>query len=714
MGKSTLRYRFLVPSVLGLALAAVAPGHAASASANGHKNVSLWVQKATKVAAAPSAQRVRITVFLKFKNSSQLKELIKAQADPNSSKYGEYLTPEEFHAQFSPNAADVAKVQHALRQMGLTLGHTPDSGLYVEASGTVAQIAANFGVSQDVYAYKGKMLRANKETPKLPAQIAGLVSYVAGLDDTSALRKSTHIRMTQHFAADANSDTESERSPDAPPPVAGNINSEVCSTYWGDHTATLSTAPGPYPAKLPWLICAYNPQQMRQAYGADLVSEDGSGVKVAIVDVYASPTIVQDTNRYSKRHGLPLLNSKNFKQYVPDDLYDVPANDPCGPQGWYEEETLDVQAVHSMAPGATILFGGIECTDPGNAPLYDFIDHRRADIVTNSYGFGGEALPPDFIEAEDQFFMQADAEGMSILFSTGDDGDLIASNNIASGSWEATSPYVTAVGGTSLALLNGVGEKREWGWGTYRASLTDATVSANGKKITTSGVALPFTFYSGAGGGPSLFELAPDYQANVPYSLSGYTTILTEAGTLEPLWLEVPRRVTPDISMVGDPYTGFLYGETYTIAGDPILDAGCKPLSDVTEYCEESIGGTSLSSPLFAGVLALVNQARFDHHRKPIGFVNPALYGMHVGPPGSGSPIHDVRAPSYPMAVLRGYLGDPTRVRVVTMNSVPSDSDPDALVQGPDTSYLTTPGYDEVTGLGTPNIPAFIKAFMQH
>jgi subtilase family serine protease len=595
----------------------------------------------------------------------------------------------------------VARVQRTLQKLGFIIGNTPKSGLFVEASGTVAQIKANFGVSQDLYSYKGKLLRANAESPRIPAEISDVVTYVAGLDDTSQLRKPNHVRMTQHLAASASED------PDAPPPPAASINSPVCSKYWADHKAKLSTAPGLYAQTLPWLICGYTPRQLRAAYGSDEVKETGKGVRVAIVDIYASPTIVDDANRYSKAHKLPQLTYLNFQQLVPPGLFDVPANDPCGPQGWYEEETLDVESVHSMAPNAFILFGGITCTDPGNAALYDIIDNRLADIVTNSYGFNGEALPADFIAAENQYFMQAAAEGMSVLFSSGDSGDLVASNGIASGSWEATSPYVTAVGGTSLALLNAEGDKKEWGWGNYRAFLTDATVAKNGKTIKTSGVALPFTFYSGSGGGPSLVMLAPSYQDNVPYTLSGFTTIT--GGIVIPL--EAPHRVTPDISMVGDPYTGFLYGETYTITGDPILDAGCKKLSTTTEYCEESIGGTSLSSPLFAGVLALVNEARFKHHKGAVGFVNPALYTFDTGNSDkSTAPIIDVKAPKTPTAVLRGYLGDPTRVRVVTMNSTPN-ADNTAVIEGADSSYLVTPGYDEVTGLGTPNVPALIEAF---
>jgi subtilase family serine protease len=690
-------------AALALSLALIGPVVAGEGT-SAQRNVSHWVGNAPRVGTAKDSQRVSITVFLSLRNQADLAALITAQSTPTNPRYGQYLTPDEFRTQFAPPAADVQRVQKALTKAGFQIEATPKSGLFVQASGTVAQVKSTFGISQDLYSYKGHTLRANAESPRVPSEIADVVTYVAGLDDTAMLRKSHHKRLTE----EATRTLASATSPNAPPPTAAALNSPVCSTYWGDRSAKLSTAPGLYPQTLPWLVCGYTPQQLRSAYGADQVREDGAGVRVAIVDLYASPTIKDDVNHYSKNHRLPQLTQFNFAQLVPAGLFDVPADDPCGPQGWYEEETLDVEAVHSMAPGASILFGGIACTDPGNTALYTIIDDHLADIVTNSYGYNGEDVSPDFITAENQYFMQAAAEGMSVLFSSGDDGDLLIDGNAAaSGSWEATSPYVTAVGGTSLALLNPEGDKKEWGWGTYRAYLNNALVAANGKSITTSGVALPFAFYSGSGGGPSLVMPAPHYQEDVPYAFSSFTTLAD--GSKESLG--TPHRVTPDISMVGDPYTGFLYGETYTTAGNPISDNGCVPLTTTTEYCEESIGGTSLASPLFAGVLALVDQSRFQRGRHSVGFVNPALYSFDTGNPDSSTaPISKVKKPTSPTAVLRGYQNDLTRVRVVTINSTPN-ADNTAVIEGVDSSYVATNGYDEITGLGTPNIPALIDAF---
>jgi subtilase family serine protease len=705
------RYLTVALSTLGLAAAFAAPSRAESSSEL--QNVPHWVASAQKVSSAVESQRVSIAALLGFRNQAALKDLIAAQSAPGGAQYGKYLSPAQFRAQFAPSAADVARVQRTLQKMGFQVDYTPASGLFVEVSGTVAQVKAAFGVSQNLYNYKGKLLRANAETPRIPAAIADVVSFVAGLDETAALRQPHHVRLDGRASALV----QASASPNAKPPVQASVPSPVCSTYWGDHHATLSTGAAPYPQTLPWLICGYTPQQLRAAYGSDRVSQDGTGVRVAIVDVYASPTIVDDANRYSANHGLPQLTAQNFRQIIPAGIYHVPASDPCGPQGWYGEETLDIQAVHSIAPGAAIVYTGDVCTDPINKPLYNLIDNHLADIVTNSYGYNGEidgGLSAAYLAFENQFFMQAAAEGMSILFSSGDDGDLALAGdqNEASGSWDATSPWVTAVGGTSLALLDHTGNKNEWGWGTYRVSMNDVTVAANGRTIQTSGPALPFSFYAGSGGGPSLVERAPPYQADVPFSLSGFTTLAD--GTV--ISLGAPYRVTPDISMVGDPYTGFVIGETYTKANDPILDGGCTSLTTTTEYCEGDIGGTSLSSPLFAGVLALVNQARFDAHKGAVGFVNPALYSLQRGPWQSAAPVTIVNKPTVPTALLRGYANNLNQLRVVAVNSTPNPNHTTgggqpALIQGADSSLRVTSGYNNVTGLGTPNVPAMIEAF---
>ena len=404
-------------------------------------------------------------------------------------------------------------------------------------------------------------------------------------------------------------------------------------------------------------------------------------------------------------------------------IYDVPADQVANAYGWWGEESLDLASVHGAAPGANITYVG--STDNGTSldiALANTVYNKQGDIITNSYGDNGDPGPA-YIASQNQVYLVAAATGITLLFSSGDDGDLSQVNGIATAAFPADSPYVTGVGGTSLALYAASGRKGEWGWGNYRDYLAGATVNSS-TSITTSGLTTTsafgytfsdFAFYAGAGGGITLQAKQPSYQAGiVPTALA--TTLYAASGT--PLTVS-KKRVAPDISMVADPYTGYLYGETFTIAGNAVSDSGCTAVTSTTEYCEGSIGGTSLASPLTAGMLAVVDQARLAAGKPVLGFANPFFYGSPIGTTLTSAGINDVQAPTAPVAVLRGYANDLTRVRVVTINSVPFNiqTTPYAfeicglkICEGIDDIFnVTTAGYDDVTGLGVPYAPALVN-----
>jgi subtilase family serine protease len=194
-------------------------------------------------------------------------------------------------------------------------------------------------------------------------------------------------------------------------------------------------------------------------------------------------------NRFFTKQRLPLVTRENFQQILQPGATTVPADDPCGYQGWWQEETLDITAVHIMAPDASVVYVGGACdevdsVDEGVAiePIYQVIDARLADIVTNSWLYYGEAdVTPGELLSDNAEFLQAAAEGISLLFASGDNGDLTELGiATASGSWPAASPYVTAVGGTSLLLKNGSGEKAQYGWANYQAGFYDPLISPDG------------------------------------------------------------------------------------------------------------------------------------------------------------------------------------------------------------------------------------------
>jgi subtilase family serine protease len=730
----------ILGGLLAAAIACAVPVTSAMAAATSG-NVAGWVKNATLIGAAPDNMQVTIAVHMNLSNTAALKTLAAQVSNPSSASYGHYLSREQFGARFAPAAADVEAVRAGMEHVGMTNVTVGPFGTYVSATATVRQLSTVLHITQNLYSYKGLTMRANREEPTIPASMAGKIAFIAGLDDSTLMRTPQfHSARMGKLVTPATAATAAPDAP-TPPPIAAGNPPEFCNNDYGDGVlvANLSTAADVYGSSIPWLNCGYTPQQMRTAYGVNKVGSTGKGVTVAILDAFASPTLFADGNRYSANHGLPALRrGHNFRQIVPLGIYHVDPNDPCGPQGWWTEQSLDVDAVHGMAPGANIVYvGSMDCGPSLDMALMNTVYNHVADVVTNSWGFNGEAIAPGQAAAEDQAFMAGAVQGMTVLFSSGDDGDLSAPNGVASGGWPATSAWVTGVGGTTLMVMGDSGAKAEYGWGTYRAYTTDTMVNS-ATDITDSGVAQTeafgigyddFSFYSGAGGGISLLEPQPLYQAGAVSPVlatslnlaSGYTETLPSA-----------QRMSPDIAMDADPYTGYLFGQTFTIAGDPISDFGCTPISATEEYCENGIGGTSLSSPLMAGVIAIMNQHRHAYGQPAVGFANPLLYS--VGSRGDGvtfnEPINQIVAPTTPVALLRGYASDPTRLRIITVNSVPFNisTAPYAILtcgleiclgvndvfnytsMAPDGIPPTGPGYNDVTGLGVPYVPELILA----
>ncbi len=462
--------------------------------------------------------------------------------------------------------------------------------------------------------------------------MANVVSGVLGIDDSA---KFVH---TDHTVGN-----------DAPPPAAF-VTGTPCSTYWGEKQATGFT--NPYGAgTLPYAPCGYTPAQIKGAYG--ISRYDGSGQTVAIIDAYASPTILQDVNQWSTNRGLPTMQGNQLTQVVAPGTYRHPERGLTqDPQGWSGEETLDVEAVHGMAPAANIVYVGA----PNNfqdldAALNHVVDRQLAQIVTNSYGWDTELLPTGYIKPYEDTILQGVVEGIGIYFSSGDNSDESLVVGYQTADWPASSPWVTAVGGTSLAVGASNNYLFETGWGTTTSSWNSTT--------STWSPTPPGDWLYGSGGGVSQLFAEPAYQQGVVPN--GVFIAQGRAG-----------RAVPDISAFGDPNTGYIVGQTQTF-----LDGSVK-------YSEYRIGGTSLSSPIIAGIMALADQKAGHPH----GFANPAFYSI------AGSAYNDIVDPASTVAVVRTNFNNGEDAsaglsyRLRTMNQT--------------LSLHTTPGYDDVTGLGTP------------
>jgi subtilase family serine protease len=609
-----------------------------------------WTAHARALGATPASQRVSFGVLLRMRNQANAERTLQSISTPGSAAYGRWLSNAAFRARYAPARASVSAVQRWLRSQGFAVTRTLPSGMYIEASGSAAQVERTFGTGLREYRYHGATVRANT-TPlsfpaATPAAVTRAVAGMVGIDQGSTLK---------HPAA-----TEP-----GPPPGA-RYGVQPCSRYYGQKTAT--DKPKAYGKHRPYVICGYVPQQYQSAYGESGLLRhgiDGKGTTVAITDAFAAPTIYHDAQTYSRVHHQPLFTHGQFRQITPGkNGYDNV--DLCGGSGWYGEETLDVEAVHAMAPGAKIVYiGASDCLSGLDNAWAAAIDNHVADVITNSWTDGTDdisLLGKPYVQFYVQFSLEAALTGITVNFSSGDAGDNTNGGaDLAARTVEfpADVPFVTGVGGTSVEIGSHGQWLGEYGWQSAYTDLGNGIWSP----------APPGAYSSGGGGGTSVLFKQPWYQkGRVPGSISKY-------------FGSTPMRAVPDISMPGDPNTGFEVGETQ------VFPHG-------TFWSQYRIGGTSLSSPLLAGVVAVANQRA--HH--PLGFINPLYYHLL----GSRA-LHDIVAPRKPVAQVRTDFANflnAAQGRLFRLQTIDVQS----------TTLHDTPGYDDETGVGTPHGPAFFTA----
>jgi len=601
-----------------------------------------WAKPANVVGAPAADRTITFHVNLGWRNTAQLHQLMARVSDPRSSSYQQFLTPAQFEARFSPKASEAAAVTSWLKSQGLKVLDVPRDRLYVRASGTVAQIQKAFGTTMHLYKTTQGTRYGTATAPSVPTSLRGVAQGITGLNEVVAV---------PHHVSEAGT-TSAVAGPAAlPPPPALFKNAPPCSKFWAQKVDT--TDPPAYGVQQPYAPCGQLPGTMRKVYTGAPNSLLGTGQTIAIIDAFASPTIQADANTWSQRRHLanPVITQQVFPP--------VGAID----SGWWSEESLDVEAVHGMAPNASIFYiGGENASSTGLEEAQNYaVQNAVAPVVSNSYGYLGE-VSSSIRNIEDAIFSEGVATGVAFYFSSGDDGDDSVVLGQATPNWPASSANVTAVGGTTLATTSSGNYQFETYWGTDKSTLTGGVWTP----------APPGDWLYGAGGGTSHVINEPAYQVGVvPTQFSGRW-----GGS---------HRVVPDISLDGDPNTGFEIGLT-------------QEFPDGTDkYSEYRIGGTSLSAPLMAGLMALVNEKAGS----PLGFINPALYQLYTDNPAA---FRDVVSPATKVAVVRvdyvnGYNNDDG-----TTTSLRSENDLLTL--------SSIVGWDDSTGPGSPNGKTFLQGLL--
>ncbi len=357
---------------------------------------------------------------------------------------------------------------------------------------------------------------------------------------------------------------------------------------------------------------AYGPAQIRTGYGVNSLSLDGTGQTIAIVDAYDNADIYQSLDQFDTQFGTTTTGSTLYNQYGPASSFltvlnqngqptGLPSIDPNGAgfANWEAEEAMDVEWAHAVAPGSRIIL--VEANSQSLADLMSGVKTAamQPGVSVVTMSWGFTEGQDVFASDEANYDSYMTAPGVTFVASTGDYG-------AADPEYPAFSPNVVAVGGTSLTLNASGSYISETGWGSGNNS---------------SG-----TFFA-SGGGISQFEPEPGYQLGVQ---------------------STGARTTPDVSLIADPSTGAWIADTYNLTGsDPF----------------EVVGGTSLSAPSWAGLIALADQGR-------------AVAGQ---------------------AALNATSSNQTQQ---ALYSLPA-TDYNAITVG-NNGYSAGPGYNLVTGLGTP------------
>jgi subtilase family serine protease len=334
----------------------------------------------------------------------------------------------------------------------------------------------------------------------------------------------------------------------------------------------------------------YSPQQIRTAYGLNGLIDAGmvgAGQTIILIESYGSPTIAADLEAFDAGYGLPAPPSLTVLAPLGSVPWD-PNTYPLQP-GWGYETTLDVEWAHAMAPGAAI----VVLTSPvaeteGVQGLPEFLqlekyalDNHLGQIVSQSWAATEntlfDAAGREVIANYSAFYARAVTEHVTVLAAAGDTGSSSYSN--AAGTkyypfptvnFPASSPLVTAVGGTALNL-------EPSGKYLFETVWNDAGCCAGG-------------------GGISQVFAEPGYQqTSLPESVQ------EQLGGM---------RGMPDVSYNAAVDNDFIWVYvSFPGSGGPGW-AG--------------IGGTSEGSPQWAGIIADLNQ----YAGKPLGFLNPALYAL--------------------------------------------------------------------------------------
>jgi len=589
-------------------------------------------QDVGRVPPGTALQSMSIVFNRSATQEAALQALIAAQQNPASTYYHQWLTPDEFGARFGMADEDLAKVEAWLEEQGFSIDGVSRSRDRVMFSGTAGQVEAAFGSALHYYRMNGETHFAPSADLSLPAALAPVVRDVANL---STIRPKPRLRK--------------------PKPRFTSSQTEHTFLTPKDVATIYDVTP---------------------AYNAGLT---GAGQAIAVVG--QTSVSFPDIHNFQNAAGLtvkdpvPLLvpSTGNVAEFTGDE----------------SESDLDLEYTGGMAPGATIFF--VYTGDNPNSGVFDSIiyaiDNNIAPIISDSYGLCETALSATNYSQINAKLAQGAAQGQSIIVPSGDNGspDCQGSSGLSTAQQQAlavdfpaSSQYVTAMGGSEFpasVVCNGncsTPPAQYW----QAANGSDVLASA-----LSSGVPFPEQAWndnaapsggnpanlSSGGGGISTLTARPSWQTGVPGIPSG------------------SFRLVPDISLSASPNNaGFLY-----CSSDPSLgiNGSCSNgFRDANSTNLTAAGGTSFDSPIFAGLVALINDKQKSTGQ---GVVSSTLYNLAANSTTYSSAFHDIK----------------------TGNNNCSTAGATVCAGSAMTQYSAGTGYDMATGLGSIDFNRLLAAW---
>lgn len=650
--------------------------------------VSPLANAANDRGAAPDGMqldRMQLVLQRSPAQETALRQLIAQINVPGSPSYHQWLTPDQFGAQFGPSDQDVATITSWLGSHGFAVSRVNPGKATLEFSGSVAQLREAFHTQIHKYSINGETHYANANDPQIPAALAPVIGGFASLNNFRVKRQ---VRLKGEATYDPKTDKAT------PQWTIGNSSG-----------ISFVLAPQDY----------YVQYDLNPLYSAGI---NGSGQTIAIIN--DSNINIDIVNRFRTLFNLPA----NPPQVIIDgnDPGVDGINNPGGPNDDSIEAYLDVEWSGAIAPNATIdlVIAANTALESGVILAAEHAVYGNvAPVISLSFGACEAEIGSENVFLND-LWEQAAAQGQTVMVSTGDSGsascddggEFAVDGQTVSGF--ASTPYNVAVGGTDFfysdysvggatldnqiasywnetpsdttpaVSIKGVIPEQPWNDSQFGLNILPNIYAESGDTETT---------IAGGSGGASNAAVCSgnDYDSNTGLcdsSLSGYPKPSWQTGTGVP---SDSVRDIPDVSLFaadGSSNASF-YPECWE-------DGDCQPAASGGTVQITAVGGTSASSPSFAGIMALVNQ---KYGRQ--GQANTVLYPLKAQFPAA---FHNVANGTNSMPCEYSATASQNSPDCISVSSpivLGGAITEGQIGTGTTPEYNAATGYNPATGLGT-------------